>query len=368
MRHAFIFILLPVLLCFAGPLSKKTIIRSVTENGHFILGDSEVVALANVRLPGAVPADTMYQKLVAHIRYDAQNKFKNRMVLVEYSGKDTREGYPLVHLTIWYPLQNTNINRYFLQHGFGWFTDNGDSTYFKMYRQAETFARVHEKGVWNPQKATDNPMQNELLSFHFGYAAGEEDKITKQYYSVSLHLQPYAATGSGLELDLSHVTLRQHGPLCCECDFFDGYVPEDETQLSTGTFFYAQYNQNWKYGGFSAGFISFYLHNMYCYEGPDMLVFPKLGGRLGWLNTFYVELGGLNPASLSMLSLSLNYVFSQQGDRLSVAASLFDEQPGVSLRLQMLLSPNLALIAEGAYSKDKSNPYAARIGLGYFIR
>ncbi len=368
MRHTFLFILLPVLIGLAGSTGKKTTILAMTQNGLFRLANREVVALANVRLPGSLPADSLYRNLNNHIRHYAKSHFINHTTLVEYSGRQTTDGYPLVHLTILYPLENININHYILRHGFGWFTDNADSTYLNTYREAAIYAREHHKGVWDPQALMDNPLKNELFSIHFGYAAGEEEKITHQYFSGSLHLQPYAATSSGLEVDFSQVFLRQHGPLCCECDYFDGYMPEDETQVSSSTFLFAQYNNNWKYGGFSAGMIFFYLHNMYCYEGPTMFVLPKLSGRLGWLNTFYVELGGMNPASLSLLGLSLNYVFSEHGDRLSVAVSQFFDQPGISLRLQMLLKPNLALIAEGAYSKDKANPYAARIGFGYFLK
>lgn len=364
------------LILLSSPLLATSVVKidSVLPNGVFRLHNGETVALANVQFPGAQPADSIYQMLKKYSLTYARSHFTGRPVRVEYSGKTSTAGYALAHLIIPYPLEKFNINRLYLEKGFGRYTDNADSAYRAVYQQAEADARLKKRGVWNPKQPLYTGQPDYLLSVHYGYAAGKHEDHDIAYHGVHLRIAPFK-TVSGLEAGLTLYRIVERGFLCCECDYWEGYQPVVTTEISTGAYAYAQYNQNWHYGGFSVGLNWIYLGDMYCTEAPDMVVFPKLGGRVGWLDKLYLSLDAFDVSSFSFLPLSLTYVFSDAGDRVTVSGSALANRLTLSAQLRMTIRQNWAMVISAAYQNVTYNGYEAaknqfgvQMGIGYLFK
>ncbi len=355
----------------AATLPSQTVrIVDIPAAGLFRLGNGDVVALAHVQLP----ADTVYRRLQRHIASYAKNHFLRQQARVQYSGNKAPNGTPLVHLTIWYPLERLNVNEQFLLKGFGRFTEQGDSLNRERYRKAETYAQGHQQGLWSPNHYGNPFFKPYLVSAHFGYGRGTEGDHTLTFQAVRLRWEPLKAV-SGLETDVSLLRVSEQGELCCECDYVEPHQPRIRTEVSTLISAYVQYNQNWKYGGFSAGLSWLYLGDLYCSEAPAMVVLPRLSGRVGWLNKLYVNVTAFNLSAFSLLTTELTYVFSERGEQISVSGSWYNGQIIMGSRIRVQAWKHWTVTASGTWYRNngknfnfQENSIFGILGVGYIFK
>ncbi len=367
MRFALLTLLMYSWIGAGTPPARNVQIVDIPKAGLFRLSDGNVVALAHVRLP----ADTAYNRLQKQMVIYARQHFVRRRARVEYSGAQNPNGKPLAHLTIWYPLETLNVNKQFLLKGFGWFTEQGDSLNLELYRKAEVFAQNHKQGVWNPKSYGDLLFNQYFLSAHFGYGSGTKETHTLTFQSMSLRWEPLKAV-SGLEADVSLLRILERGDLCCECDYVEPHQPHIRTQVSNLVDAYIQYNQNWKYGGFSAGLSWLYLGDLYCSEAPGMVVLPRLSGRAGWLDKLYISVVAFDFSNISLLTTGLTYVFSEHGEQISISGSWLGGQTVVGAQARLRVWKHWIATATGKWYQDDSDNYTfffkkmiGLLGFGY---
>ncbi len=184
-----IFVLL-FLVVFSGSalakLQKVKIIR-IYDNNWFETQNGLVLRLANVSLPSLGDSDSLHHWVAQKIQEYARTHLLGAECLIDVDSSFLKVGAPLqVHLFKKFPLQKMNVNKFFLEKGYGWYVPVAKAPYDKEYAAAERRAKRWKLGIWRTDFV---PLITSRTSYDFVYERGNYNIFpgVTDYRSFSYH-------------------------------------------------------------------------------------------------------------------------------------------------------------------------------------
>ncbi len=184
-----VFVLLFLVLLFSPSLAKfqKVKIVRIYDNNWFETQNGLVLRLANVALPTLSDADSLHRWVAGKIQEYARTHLLGTECLIDVDSSLLKVGAPLqVHLFKSYPLQKMNVNKFFLEKGYGWYVPVAKAPYDKEYAAAERRAKRWKLGIWRTDFVF---VITSRTSYNFVYERGNYNIFpgVTDYRSLSYH-------------------------------------------------------------------------------------------------------------------------------------------------------------------------------------
>ena len=145
------FILLFFILIFSTNLlsaQSKKIIKIIDSN-LFLLEDSTFIKLAGIDIPSRYNQNEQLKEIADEVYNYAQSNLLNRSLEIIVTGnKKDNPNFKLVIINKNFLLSKMNVNQYFLERGFGKFSNNSDSVNEVAFVQSEKIALENKYGIW----------------------------------------------------------------------------------------------------------------------------------------------------------------------------------------------------------------------------
>ncbi len=341
-------------------------IVEIRDSNLFQLKNGTLVRLANVDAPSVDTPDSNLAYLARSVKKYAENKYRSYPVSVVYSGKKDSNGYPLVHIFQYYPLETVHINLVYLKKGFGRYVESaGDTTYQSIYKEAARLAKKEKRGVWNPTPYKKINLSDYMLSFLWGYRKPRDTFYKTSYNEITMRLAP-AKEISGLEARGSVYFKTKEGRLCCECGGSE-YIPPYRTETSVVYVVSGIFHRTFKWAGFSLGMTYLNTKDMYCSEGADSWVFPSATVKAGLMEKVYLSVSLWDYYRISEYTAGVTYIFKNPFTHFWIGFGSYVDYKNRAFQLDYNFYKNFLLhLQGGCLLKEKTEIYG-RIGFGFIL-
>lgn len=271
------------LILYSGLIfAQKTKIVKIYDTNLFQGKNGELLRLANIEVPSLYGTDSMQQYVAQSAMKFAELNLLNRLCHYEVSTNQVDHDIVYVHLFRKYPLQNQNINKEYLQQGYGKYIQNQDSSYHQDYQKAEQKARERGKGVWYPHKFV---RPKYTLGIFYGYGIGNKNYDDSQYREHWLLLENQSVKNK-LSLLIGRMYIAAEGSGCCECPEYHQYY--DYRVHYRLDFLRLKYLQRWKYFAYEIGLMGAYDTPGWCEEMGSIFLFPVGQIQIGLIEQYYI--------------------------------------------------------------------------------
>ncbi len=205
-------VLLLVLNAF-GQEERVKIVKIIDTN-LFQLADGRLIQLDEIATPSITSQSTFKKYLAKQILKYTRMMLLGKQVIIQYDSSQVRAGVPLkVHLFKIYPLEKLNINKIYLERGYGKFVPREDFPKEKAYAEAEKTAKQKHLGIWRHKKNIPEIIRKEYLLY---YKGGNKNILGDEFRVIGVHAFT-ESSNSLADFRLGFVRNAEKGETCIDC-------------------------------------------------------------------------------------------------------------------------------------------------------
>ena len=188
MKTSKIAVLISLVLFFtlqAMATEEKVKIVKIIDANLFRLNDGRLIRLADIWVPSQNSESPLYHYIARKAIQYANEMLIGQRFKIRYDSSKVRVGRPIpVILFKIYPLQKLDINKLYLQRGYGKYVPAKDTPPVKEYAAAEREARRKHLGIWAKSfKISENAIKFQGLY----YRAGNRNLFGDQFREIGYH-------------------------------------------------------------------------------------------------------------------------------------------------------------------------------------
>lgn len=329
---------LPLLTLGAG--MQKIKIDKVLDANLFKAGDGRLLRMAGIQAPSVASADSFFAHKAMVFMRELLAAYP-----VYYQPEAGRGDTLDVHFLQKYPLTTINLNKRFLQNGYGRYLPNASRAYDGEYIDAQEEARAEGRGLWNAANLKAPPVCPGDNIFLAAYApARVTDSNADKSSLLDLEWQRYhASTVFNVEVVVTHRV-------------YSGEEGYDERSVLA----HVKYGYLGKYFGINGG-LAFTLNNG---SRLPYFAFPVFALKAGMMKKLYLSANFINIFMRSYASFAVNYMYRYPLGRIALESNLNHDAPAYHMLIQAPVYSKFLLSARFYYDglSHKVSPF---FGLGF---
>jgi len=343
---------------------QKTKIIKIHDTNLFVGKNGKLFKLSNVETPSLYDSDSLLQYIAQMAIEYAEMNLLNRVCHYERSLTQVDSNILSVHLFRKYPLQKQNINKEYIQNGYGKYVQNQDSVYHSAYQKAEEKAKNRNIGIWNPLRYVKVKY---TLGVFYGYGIGNKNYNDSQFREHWLSIESQSIKNR-TSLLIGRMDIAEEGSGCCECPDYYSYV---DYRIHYRLYsLRLKYFHRWKYFAYEIGLWGAYQTRGWCDEMVSLFLLPVIQLQLGPISKYYLYFS--YPDEFAFVHdhhpyiAGLAYKLDKKFSEISLGAGKLDNSWALTAKIDYLVFKDI-FIKLHILSHPANQSYSLRFNLGYLF-